>query len=374
MPAPFSERMFVAPRNYLEWQRQNTVFQQMAAFRPATLDDTGGESGGKVSTYFVSASLFHLLGTQPQLGRLFRPDEEHRAGNRVAVVSNSYFDRRFHRDPKTLGKSVSLDGTAYTVIGVLPAGFYMPHTFFDNPQPDAVVPLPDPHTNSGDTAQVIVVARLRPGVSLAQARTEMAGIAERLEKTDREFYERGSTSIFPFSVEDTDPSLHRALYLLLATVAFLLLIACANLANLTLARAISRSREIIVRLALGATRWRIVRQMLAESLLIGLGGAACGLLLAQWSIRLILALKPPDIHRPELIAINIPVLVFAAGAAALTAVLFGLWPAFAVADADLSSRLKAGGGWGSSAARLRSRQFLIICEVALALVLLRARD
>jgi predicted permease len=373
MPAPFSERMFVARQNYLEWQRQNTVFQEMAAFHTASLDENSGGFSQKASTHLVSANLFHLLGTQPRFGRLFREDEERAGRNHVAILSDSYFERRFHRDPKALGKTVTLDGTAYTVIGVLPSGFYMPRTRFVDSQPDVVVPLPPLTPNPGGILQVAVVARLRPSVSLGQARTEMSGIAQRLErgeKTDAEFYKLGSTSIFPFSVEATDPSLNRALYLLLAAVAFLLLIACANLGNLTLARTTLRSREIMMRLALGATRGRIVAQLLSESLLVGLAGAACGVLLARWSIRLIAALKPPDIEHPELIAINLPVLAFAVGAAGLTAILFGLGPALAVSGVDLGSRLKAGGGWGSSAARVRSRQFLIASEVALALMLL----
>ncbi len=358
MPAPFSERMDVARRNYLEWQRQNTVFQEMGAFRTVSLDETRGDFSQRVSTSYVSASLFHLLGIQPQVGRVFARDEERPGRNRVAILTDRYFDRTFHRDRNTLGKSVTLDGRVYTIIGVLPASFEMPHTFFDNPQPDLIVPLPDSTLKAEDNPlQVVVVARLHRGVSLQQARIEMAGIAERLKSTDREFYETGGTSVFSFSVEATHPRLHQALYLLLAAATFLLLIACANLANLTLSRAALRSREIMVRVALGATRGRILTQLVSESLLVSLVGAAFGVMLAQWSLHLILAFKPPDIHQPELIVINLPVLLFAASAAVLTTCLFGLWPALAVSRVDISSRLKAGGGWGASAARLRGRQF-----------------
>jgi putative ABC transport system permease protein len=369
MPAPFAERMFVAPRNYLEWQRQNSVFQEMGAYRSTSFDETSGDAGGKVATYFVSTSVFHLLGMQPRLGRLFRVEEARPGGQHVAILMDGYFDRRFHRDPKALGKSVTLDGTAYTIIGVLPAGFYMPRTFYDDSQPDAIVPLPDLALKPADQLQVTVMAQLRQGVSLTQARTEMAGIAERLNKADREYYELGGTSVFPFSVENTEPNLQHALYMLLAAAGFLLLIACANLANLTLARATMRQRDIIVRVALGAPRRRILGQLLSESLLVGIVGAGCGVMLAHGSIGIIRAIKPPDIQRPELIAINLPVLGFAAAAAVLTAVLFGLWPALLIPGGDLVSRLKTG-GWGFSAARLRGRQFLIVCEVALALMLL----
>jgi putative ABC transport system permease protein len=179
----------------------------------------------------------------------------------------------------------------------------------------------------------------------------------------------GPRQSFPFEVEDTSPTLHRALYVLLAAVAFLLLIACANLANLTLARATLRSREIAVRLALGASRTRLAAQLVSESFVVSLLGAAAGLLLAHWCIKFMLALEPPDIQRPELIGIDLSVFAFAAAASVLTTLLFGLAPSIAASRADLTSALKAG-GWGVSATRVRSRQFLIVVEVALALLLL----
>ena len=369
MPAPFGERMFVGRRNYVEWRRQNAVFQEMAAFRMDSLDLTAGESGGKVSTAFVTAGFFHLLGAEARLGRLFRAEEEQPGHNLVALLSDAYFERRFHGDAKALGSALTLDGTTYTVIGVLQPGFYMPHTFFDDAQPEVLAPLPDFAAKSAADLPFTVMARLRPGVPLARARADMTAIAERLNKVDREYYESGSVSVFPFATEETDADLKRALYMLLAAAAFLLLIACANLANLTLARAAQRSRDIVVRAALGAPRVRILSQLLAESLLVSLAGTACGLLVAQWSIRLIAAVKPPDIHRPEAIAVNWPVVAFAACAAVLTTVLFGLGPALSSARLDAASGLRAGGR-GASAAGLRSRQFLIASEVALALMLL----
>jgi putative ABC transport system permease protein len=197
----------------------------------------------------------------------------------------------------------------------------------------------------------------------------MAGIAGRLAKTDPKLNEGMSTSVFPFAVEETDPVLHRALYVLMAAVGFLLLIACANLANLTLARAALRSREIAVRLALGATRARIVSQLVTESLLVSLAGAGVGLLLAHWSLRLMLSLHPDSIQRPELISIDLRVFAFATLASILTTVVFGLAPSIAASRTDLNTALKSGGAWGATAARLRSRQVLITVEVALALVL-----
>ncbi|HEV2689947.1 MAG TPA: FtsX-like permease family protein, partial [Bryobacteraceae bacterium] len=188
-------------------------------------------------------------------------------------------------------------------------------------------------------------------------------------QADPKFLEGWTSVVYPFAQEDVSPTLHLALYTLLAAVGFLLLIACANLANLTLARATARAHEIVVRLALGATRSRIVSQLVSESILVSAGGAALGLLLAGWCVKLMLALEPPDIQRPELIEINLAVFAFAAAASVLTILLIGLVPSLGASRADLNSALKAGGVRGGSAARLRSRQFLIAAEVALALIM-----
>ena len=374
MPDPPGGRIQVARKNYLEWKRQNTVFSDMAAFRDMPLDETGIDQPQRVSTGFASASLFPILGIRARFGRLFAPDEERKDNDHVAVLTDKYFDHRFHHDPAALGKSIILGGAAYTVIGVLPPKFHLPATWegMDQRKPDVWVPLSRLWKSPEDDSNrlLLVMARLKAGVSLAQSRTEMAAIAQRLGQSDKKLDEGWTTAVFPFEVEDTSPTLHLALYVLLAAVAFLLLIACANLANLTLARATLRSREIAVRLALGATRTRVMAQLVSESFVVSLLGAAAGLLLAHWCIKLMLALEPPDIQRPELIGIDLPVFAFAAFASIVTTLLFGLAPSIAVSRADLSSALKSGGGWGVSAARVRSRQFLIVVEVALALMLL----
>ena len=373
MPDPPGGRIQVARKNYLEWKRQNTVFSDMAAFRDMPLDETGIDQPQHVSTGFASANVFPMLGVQARFGRLFNTDEERKDNDHVAILTDKYFDHRFHRDPAALGKSIILGGAAYTVIGVLPPKFHLPATWegMDQRKPDVWVPLSHLWNSPNDDAnrQLLVMARLRPGVSLAQSRTEMAAIAQRLSQSDKKLDEGWTAAVFPFEVEDTSPTLHLALYVLLAAVAFLLLIACANLANLTLARATLRSREISVRLALGATRTRILAQLVSESFVVSLLGAAAGLVLAHWCIKLMLALEPPDIQRPELIGIDLPVFAFAAFASVLTTLLFGLAPSIAVSRQELSSALKAGGR-GVSAARVRSRQFLIVVEVALALMLL----
>ncbi|MBZ5583203.1 MAG: FtsX-like permease family protein [Acidobacteriia bacterium] len=210
---------------------------------------------------------------------------------------------------------------------------------------DVWLPLSRPWNKPEDDREraLNVPARLKPGVTLAQARAEMEGIGKRLEQSNPELNTGWHTAVYPLSVEDANPKVHRALYVLMGAVGFLLLIACANLANLTLARAALRSREIAVRLALGATPARLMAQLASEAFLVSLAGAALGLLLAHWAIRLMLALKPEDIQRPELIGLDLPVFGFAGAAALLTAFLFGIIPSLGTCRADLSMALKSGG-------------------------------
>jgi putative ABC transport system permease protein len=373
MPDPPGSRIQATHYSYQAWQRQNTVFSDMAAFRDISLNETGIERPDHIDTGFASANLFPLLGIRARIGRLFSSTEESKNNDRVVVLTDAFFSARYHRDSNALGRSITLDGAAYTIIGVLPPRFHLPAMWqgMDQKKPQVWVPLSRLWNSAEDETkhQLFVAARLRPGASLDQARTEMGLIERRLWDLNK-FNKGWTTSVFPFEVEDTSPTLHRALYVLLAAVGMLLLIACANLANLTLARASLRSREISIRLALGATRPRIVRQLIAESLLVSITGATAGLLLAHWCVQGMLALNPPDIQRPELIGVNWTVFAFAAGLSLLTTMLFGLAPSISVSGADLTSTLKSAGGWGGTSARLRSRQFLIAAEVALALILL----
>ncbi len=370
---PLFGRIPAAHKNYLEWKRQNTVFEDIAGMRRSSLDETGIEHPRHVSTGFASVNLFQMLGAKASVGRLFATNEEARDRDRVAVLTDSYFETRFHRDASALGKAILLGGVNYTVIGVLPPKFHLPSTAegLDQWKPEVWLPLSRSWNTPEDETRrdLVVAARLKRDKSLAEARTEMTVIAQRLAKADPKMNEGWTAAAFPFEVEDTSPTLHRALYVLLAAVGFLLLIACANLANLTLARATLRSREIAVRLALGATRTRIIAQLVSESFVVSIVGAATGLLLAHWCIQLMLALQPPDIQRPEMIGISLPILAFAAAVSVLTTLLFGLAPALAASRADLNTALKTGGGWGTSAVRVRSRQVLIVIETALALML-----
>jgi putative ABC transport system permease protein len=371
MPDPPGGRIQAARWNFVEWQRQNTVFSDMAAFREMAVAETGVEHPRHVSTGFSSVNLFPMLGTRPQLGRIFISREEQRGSDLVAVISDAYFEKRFQRSPNVLGQQLTLGGQRYTVVGVLPRGFHLPATYegMDQLKPEVWVPLSRLWNNADaeKPRQLLVIARLKPGVHLSQAQTEMAGIASRLAEVHAE--QGWTTNIFTIAKEDTSPTLHQALYVMLGAVGCLLLIACANLANLTLARATGRTRETAVRLALGATPWRVIRQLLTESVLISLLGAAGGLVLAHWTIQAMTALEPPELQRPEFIEINVAVFGFTVLLSLITALLFGLAPAWTASRLDLNSAIKVSGGGGASAARSRGRQFLVAAEVGLALML-----
>ena len=373
MPDPPGSRIPVMHYSYLAWQKQNTVFRDMAAFRDTTMNETGIERPDHVDTGMASANLFSMLGVQARSGRLFTAAEDRKGNDHVAVLTDAFFESHYHHDRSALGRSITLDGTAYSIIGVLPPGFHLPAMWegMDQKKPEVWVPLSRIWNTADDETQhlLFVAARLAPGATLAQARAQMSAIEHGLAAVNPQHNAGWTVSIFPFEVEDTSPTLHRALYVLLAAVGMLLLIACANLANLTLARATVRAREITIRLALGATRGRIIRQLVAESLLVSIAGALAGLVLAHWCVQGMLALNPPDIQRPELIGISWTVFAFAAGLSVLTTLLFGLAPSIAASGADLNATLKSAGGWGGSASRLRGRQFLIAIEVALALIL-----
>ena len=373
LPAPAANHMPVSRPLYQEWQRQASSFDGVAAFYETSFRESGVDRPQVLRTALVAANFLPLLGATTEAGRLFRADEETPGKDFVVVLSDRYFEQRFMRDPNAIGRTIAVSGVSYVVIGVLDERFQLPATGLDSEagRPDIYIPLSRAWTRPEVDRMTIlnVAARLRPGVDLDQARAELRTMTERLHQSDIERFPTAEAHIFSFRDEHQSEDLNRALYVLLGAVALVLLTGCANLANLTLARASGRSREVAVRRALGASRADIVRQLLTESTILSVAGAMAGLLIAHWVTKGMLALAPSDAIRPGMGELSIPVFLFAAVVAGLTVLLFGLAPAISVSGVDLNSGLKAGGRSGSTAGQ-RTRRFLIAAEVAMALVLI----
>jgi putative ABC transport system permease protein len=356
---------------YNLWRRQTSVLEDIAAYDTGGpgLNLSGGDRPEQLKGIHVSYEFFHLFGATPVLGRTFTADEDRPRGGHFAVLSNGLWQRRFGSDPAMVGKTLALGGEPYTVIGVLGPDFA-----FDPPA-DLYLPFQaDPNsTNQGHYFRA--AARLKPGVSLGSAKAA-------LNLAGEEFRRMYPTAIGPknsFTVEPMQQLMVRnvrtALYVLLGAVAFVLLIACANVANLLLARANSRSREIAIRSAIGAGRGRIVRQLLTESLLLSVTGGIAGLAIGVLGVRALLAVNPGDIPRigPEGAAVTLDwrILCFTLLLSVATGILFGLVPALHASRVDLNSTLKeTGARSGSGLRQNKVRGVLVVTEIALAMVLL----
>ena len=358
-------RFSVAPATFLDWRQQNTVFERIAAYAGggATLTDANGAE--RVVNAAVSWDVFELLRVSPTLGRGFRAEEDTPGKNHVVVLSHGMWQRRFAADPNVLGRSVTLNGAPSTIVGVMPPGFYFPSRQMEYWTPIAI----DPGKASRGGHFLGVVARLKPGVSQQQAEAEMKTIAERLAQQYPKESANESAEIVALH-EQVIGNSRPALLTLMAAVGVLILIACANVANLLLVRASVRAKEIAIRTALGAGRRRLVLQMLSESLVLSLAGGALGLLLAYLAIGPIRTLSAGSIPRVDDIAIDTTVLGFALAVSLLTGLLFGLAPAWQAGRGGVGEALKEGGRSSSLSGGRWVRSGLLIAEVALSIVLL----
>jgi putative ABC transport system permease protein len=361
--------MSIAYPNLLDWREQNHVFTAIAATRFNSYNLTGVDEPERLLGREVSANFFEVLGVKPALGRTFLPEEDHANSNRVCVLSHGLWQRRFGADPQILGKSLTLNNESYTVVGVMAQGYRF------GTQTDVFVPIglkeaTEMISSRDNHPGIYAYARLKPGVTFTQAETEMKEIASRLAAAYPKTNAGNSITMIPlreYFVGDIRP----ALLVLLGAVGFVLLIACANVANLLLARATSRMREIAIRTALGARRMRIIRQLLTESVLLSILGGTAGVLLALWGIDVLRTASIDAIPTTAEIKLDTNVLFFTLGVSVLTGLICGLAPALQTSKPDLNESLKEGGRTGTAgAARHRIRNLLVISEVALSLVLL----
>lgn len=357
--------------NFLDWVHDNRSFSGMAAFRGDELNMTGMGEPERLKTEMVSADFFSILGVKPVVGRTFFAQEDQVGGAPVVLISEGIWKRKFNASPGVAGKSVALNGTSYTIVGVIPGDFhYRSGNFRTNT--DAFVPIGqydnvlfrDRRTGMGMDA----VGRLAPGVTVAQAQADMDGIARNLANAYPDADKGSGVTMLPLR-EDVVGNIRPFLLVLLAAVGFVLLIACANVANLLLVRATGRAREFAIRAALGAAQTRVIRQLLTESVLLSLVGGALGVLLAAWGTRAALSVLPAALPRSNEIHLNVTVLLFALAISILVGILFGLVPALKTANPDLHETLKEGGR-GGSGARHRTQNTFVVVEMALALVLL----
>ena len=355
-----------APANFVDWKAQSRSFENMGAADYRTPDLTGTDHPEKVWGLRMTSDVFPLLGVAPALGRVFEASEDQPGRELEVVLSYSLWQRQFAGDKNILGRQMQLDNKTYTIIGVMPAGFKFAPFWATHAELWAPLALgPRAFKRGGNSLRIF--ARLAPGVTLDQARAEFAGITARLEQ-QYPGTNRGHL-IVPLK-EKVVGNIRPALLTLLCAVGFVLLIACANVAHILLARAAALTHEVAVRAALGAGRGRLIRQFLTESLMLALLGGAFGLLLAYWGVRAMIRFGPAAIPRLDTLTLDWRVVAVTFGAALVTGVLFGLAPAFQASRFDPAESLKEGGRSGDGAVRQRTRSLLVVTEFALALMLL----
>jgi putative ABC transport system permease protein len=357
----------VSPGNYLEWQKQQTSFESIDAYINAAYDLTGLGEPERIFANRVTAGLLPSLGVSPLIGRTFTAEEDRQGNETVAVISHRFWQKHFNADTNAINRSINLDGRSYSIIGVMPESFYFPSPEVELWTPAAFTAR-DAQNIGGH--YISAVARLKQGVTIEQASAEMKAIAGRLEQQYPQYNKGISAVVIPlhnYTVREVRP----VLMLMLGAVGFVLLIVAANVANLQLARATSRHKEMAIRAALGASRNRVIRQLLTESIILSLAGGALGLLLAYWGVDVLMAMAPDIIPRSHEVGIDSTVLLFTLGVSLLTGIVFGLAPALRASKPDLNATLKEGGRTSTSDSRLFGlRNILVISEIALSLILL----
>jgi putative ABC transport system permease protein len=363
------DRLEVAYPNFADWRARAQSFAGMAATYTGNFSLTGVERSARLEARIVNWNFFQLLGVGPQPGRMFVESDDRYGAQPTAIISHELWQTQFGGDARVIGQSIRLDDDSYTVIGVSPTGFeyfakadvYVPIGLFLSPD--------SPMLNRGNTTDLYAVAKLKPDVTVNQANSEMATLGRQLAQ-EYPTVNEGKSAQAERLQDVMSESLRQTLWVLFGAVSFILLIACINVANLQLVHAAERQKELAVRQALGAGRWRIVRQLLTESLLIaGLGGV-CGLLLGRWLLQGLVTLASPQLPELNRVGLDTTVLLFTLGITVATSILCGLLPAFQSAKSDLQTALKTGERSNSGTGRERVRKALMVAEVSLSLVLL----
>jgi predicted permease len=368
---PGIKKFSVSAANYLDWAAQNHAFQQISIYSWAHYNLTGKGEPQFVSARGVSSEFFSVLQAQPMIGRVFSRDEDQPGHNHVAILSENFWRNQFGADPGIVGQDISLDGSAYRVIGVMPSKFQFPIT--SDPVDAAKLWTPLAMTDQERAVRgehhYLVIGRLKPGVSVREAQAEMDTISRRLEQAYPADDKGWGAVVKPLSEELTG-KVRTPLLVLLGAVALVLLIACANVANLVLARIVSRQKEIAVRSALGASRIRLLRQVVCETVVLSVVGGLLGLLIAHFGVKLIVVSLASKLPRASAIAVDGSVLAFTLAVSFAAGILAGLVPAFRLSNVNVSEALKQGTRTSSDAGGNRTRGMLVVSEVALSLMLL----
>jgi putative ABC transport system permease protein len=356
--------------DFIDYRDQNQTLEQIAAFANWSASLTGSVEAERVQGMRISANAFQLLGVEAVVGRALVPEDDTPGRQNVVVLSHGLCQRRYGADPRIMGQTLTLNGNSYTIVGVLPPQFIFPIQEAELAVP--LAPDADPWRRTRTSTNFLrAIARLKPGVAPAQAEADLTSIAGRMRQQYPAANEN-KLGVTLTPLNEVVVGIYRhALWMLLGAVGFVMLIACLNLASLSLARASTRHREMAIRTAHGATRWRLIRQMITESLLLALSGGLLGLVLAWWGINFLLALSPVGMPRLSEVGLDARVLIFTLAVSISSGSIFGILPAVKASKVNLNEELKSGGRSGNDgAARNRVRSLLVIAEIAISLVLL----